>query len=228
MLPVIVALDCATQEEAVLIAKQLDPKLCRLKVASTLFTHYGPAIVTQLQALGFDIFLDLKYHDIPEQVASACAQAAALGVWMLTVHCSGGEAMMMAARKALNAVAGRKPLLVGVTVLTSLSTEDLSHMGYAENLIDTVLMLAKMAQHSGLDGVVCSAAEASVLRKTIGDDFLLVTPGIRFEGDDVGDQKRVVTPHMALASGSSYLVIGRPITQARDPATKLKNVINLI
>ena len=148
MLPVIVALDCATQEEAVLIAKQLDPKLCRLKVASTLFTHYGPAIVTQLQALGFDIFLDLKYHDIPEQVASACAQAAALGVWMLTVHCSGGEAMMMAARKALNAVAGRKPLLVGVTVLTSLSTEDLSHMGYAENLIDTVLMLAKMAQHS--------------------------------------------------------------------------------
>ena len=228
MLPVIVALDCATQEEAVLIAKQLDPKLCRLKVASTLFTHYGPAIVTQLQALGFDIFLDLKYHDIPEQVASACAQAAALGVWMLTVHCSGGEAMMMAARKALNAVAGRKPLLVGVTVLTSLSTEDLSHMGYAENLIDTVLMLAKMAQHSGLDGVVCSAAEASVLRKTIGDDFLLVTPGIRFEGDDVGDQKRVVTPQMALASGSSYLVIGRPITQARDPATKLKNVINLI
>ena len=135
---------------------------------------------------------------------------------------------MMAARKALNAVAGRKPLLVGVTVLTSLSTEDLSHMGYAENLIDTVLMLAKMAQHSGLDGVVCSAAEASVLRKTIGDDFLLVTPGIRFEGDDVGDQKRVVTPQMALASGSSYLVIGRPITQARDPATKLKNVINLI
>ena len=228
MSPIIVALDCATQEEALKIAKQLDPKLCRLKVASTLFTHYGPIMVTELQALGFDIFLDLKYHDIPEQVASACAQAAALGVWMLTLHCSGGEAMMRAARKALDAVSGRKPLLIGVTVLTSLSTEDLSQMGYAENLIDTVLMLAKRAQHSGLDGVVCSAAEASLLRKSLGNDFLLVTPGIRFADDAWGDQKRVVTPDVALASGSSYLVIGRPITQASDPATKLKNVIDLI
>lgn len=223
--PVIVALDFETQEETLRFAKQLDPKLCRLKVASTLFTRYGPVIIEALQELGFDIFLDLKYHDIPAQVASACKQAATLGVWMLTVHCSGGEVMLRSAREALDQVSGKKPLLVGVTVLTSLSTEDLSQMGYAQNLIDTVLMLAKMAKHSGVDGVVCSAAEASLLRKVLGNDFLLVTPGIRFSEDEWGDQKRVVTPDLALASGSNYLVIGRPITQAQDPAAVLRKIV---
>ena len=226
--PVIIALDYETQEETLRIAKQLDPKLCRLKIASTLFTHYGPSIIEALQNLGFDIFLDLKYHDIPQQVASACKQAAQLGVWMLTLHCSGGETMMRAAREALDSIAGKKPLLVGVTVLTSLSTEDLHQIGYAESLIDTVLALAKMAQHAGMDGVVCSAAEASLLRKTLGDAFLLVTPGIRFADDPADDQKRVVTPELALASGSNYLVIGRPITQAADPMAVLRKITSLI
>lgn len=224
--PIIVALDFETQEETLQIAKQLNPQLCRLKVASTLFTHYGPRIVMKLQELGFDIFLDLKYHDIPQQVASACKQAAQLGVWMLTLHCSGGEVMMRAAREAVDAVSGKKPLLVGVTVLTSLSTEDLRQMGYAENLIDTVSTLARVAQHAGMDGVVCSAAEASLLRKTLGNEFLLVTPGIRFIDDVADDQKRVVTPEVALASGSDYLVIGRPITQAADPVAVLRKMVN--
>lgn len=222
--PIIVALDCETQEETLQIAQQLDPQLCRLKVASTLFTRYGPGILEKLHRLGFDIFLDLKYHDIPQQVATACKQAAQLGVWMLTLHCSGGEAMMMAAREAVDAAPSKKPLLVGVTVLTSLSTEDLHQMGYSENLIDTVSTLARMAQHSGMDGVVCSAAEAALLRRTLGQDFLLVTPGIRFAEDDTDDQKRVVTPEVALASGSNYLVVGRPITRSLDPLGLLKRI----
>lgn len=223
--PIIVALDFATRDEALALAKRLDPKLCRLKIANTLFTHYGPALVEALQALGFEIFLDLKYHDIPNQVAGACEQAARLGVWMLTVHTAGGESMMRAAREAVDKVSGARPLIVGVTVLTSLSTEDLSQVGYRDNVIDSVLRLGELAKFSGLDGVVSSAIEASLLREQLGDDFLYVTPGIRLATDSADDQKRIMTPEKALAAGSSYLVIGRAITEAADPVAVLQQIL---
>ena len=221
---IIVALDFPTQEQALHLARQLDPKLCRLKVASTLFTHYGPALIEELRLLGFDIFLDLKYHDIPQQVAGACKQAAALGVWMLTIHTSGGEAMMVAARDALEGVSGTRPLLIGVTVLTSLSGDDLTQIGYKNNVADTVMSLGKLAQSAGIDGVVSSAEEAAMLRKTLGADFLLVTPGIRLPENKSDDQKRVVTPEAAIAAGSDYLVIGRAITQAVNPIAALESI----
>ncbi|PHQ79798.1 MAG: orotidine-5'-phosphate decarboxylase [Coxiella sp. (in: Bacteria)] len=225
--PIIVALDFETKEEALFLAKKLDPQLCRLKVASTLFTRYGPDLIEALRLLGFDIFLDLKYHDIPKQVAVACKQAAQLGVWMLTLHASGGEAMMTAARDAVEGVPGTRPLLVGVTVLTSLSDADLIQIGYKDNVVDSVLNLAKLAKASGLDGVVSSAAEASALRHALGDDFVLVTPGIRLPGNSSDDQKRVVTPEAALAAGSNYLVIGRAITQAPEPVVVLQQILNM-
>lgn len=226
--PIIVALDFSTREEALVLAKQLDPKLCRLKVANTLFTHYGPSIIDELQTLGFEIFLDLKYHDIPNQVAGSCAQAARLGVWMLTVHTAGGEAMMRAAREAVDTIPGARPLVIGVTVLTSLSTEDLSQVGYKENVIDTVVKLGELAKFSGLDGVVSSAIEASMLRDHLGDDFIYVTPGIRLSTDHSDDQKRIMTPTKALAAGSSYLVIGRAITRASEPAAMLQKIYQSI
>lgn len=226
--PIIVALDFETRDEALHIAKSLDPKMCRLKMATTLFTRYGPELVEDLRLLGFDIFLDLKFHDIPQQVALACKQAARLGVWMITIHTSGGEEMMMAARKALDSVNEKRPLLVGVTVLTSLSTEDLSQIGYKNNVVDTVLSLANMAKFSGLDGVVSSAAEASLLRKELGPDFLLVTPGIRLSDDDNHDQKRVVTPKKAIDAGSNYLVVGRSITHSHEPAKVLNTILDEI
>lgn len=222
--PIIVALDFSTRDETLALAKRLDPKLCRLKIANTLFTHYGPSIIEELQTLGFEIFLDLKYHDIPNQVAGSCEQAARLGVWMITVHTSGGEAMMMAAREAVDKVAGSRPLVIGVTVLTSLSTEDLSQVGYKDNVIDTVLKLGELAKFSGLDGVVSSAIEASMLREQLGDDFIYVTPGIRLASDHSDDQKRIMTPAKAIAAGSSYLVIGRAITQAPDPIHTLQKI----
>lgn len=228
--PIIVALDFKTQEEALALARQLDPSLCRVKVATTLFTRYGPEIVIQLQKLGFDVFLDLKFHDIPQQVAGACAQAAKLGVWMITIHTSGGEAMMVAARDAVEqaATAGRKPILVGVTVLTSLSGSDLKQIGYSDTVDKSVTRLAQLALNCGLDGVVSSASEVATLRQCLPSDAVLVTPGIRLSGDNSDDQKRVVTPDKAMASGSSYLVIGRSITQAKEPASTLKKISDLL
>ncbi len=222
--PIVVALDFATREQALALAKQLDPALCRIKIGSTLFTHYGPSIVDALQTLGFDVFLDLKYHDIPNQVAGSCAQAAKLGVWMITVHCAGGMAMMQAAREAIDQVSGRKPILVGVTVLTSLSGEDLVSVGYQDSLIDNVLKLAKLAKRSGLDGVVSSAIETTLLRRELGDDFVFVTPGIRLTEESTDDQKRIMTPTGALDAGSTYLVIGRAITQAPEPIIALQKI----
>ncbi len=221
--PIIVALDFDSVEEAVDLAERLDPGLCRVKVGNELFTRGGPAMVRNLQERGFEVFLDLKYHDIPNTVAAAVRGAADLGVWMVNVHAGGGSRMMRAASEAL---AGRdqRPLLIGVTVLTSMSAEDLQELGYTESPEQRVLRLAAMAQDCGLDGVVCSAQESTALRADCGPAFTLVTPGIRLAGDDAGDQRRVVTPLDAMAAGSDYLVIGRSITRAADPINTLQAI----
>jgi len=221
--PVIVALDYPSAASALELAARLSPSLCRLKVGKELFTASGPQLVEKLQAQGFEIFLDLKFHDIPNTVAGAVRAAAGLGVWMVNVHASGGRRMMEAAAEALLAFTAR-PTLIAVTVLTSLSDEDLSEMGYSESAEQRVLRLAQLSASSGMDGVVCSALEATALRAVHGPSFELVTPGIRFAGDAVGDQRRVMTPAQAMAGGSSYLVMGRSITAADDPLQALQKV----
>ncbi len=220
---IIVALDYPTQDAAIAMAKQLDPQRCKLKVGKELFTRSGPQIVEQLQSNGFDIFLDLKYHDIPTTVAKACRAAAELGVWMMNVHTLGGEAMMSQAKEAI-LQAQSKSLLIGVTLLTSMDQATFQQIGLTGSISDTVLRLAKLAEQSGLDGVVCSAQEATLLRAQHADDFQLVTPGIRPANSDTGDQHRTMTPAQALAAGSSYLVIGRPITAATDPMQALTDI----
>ncbi|MAT91498.1 MAG: orotidine-5'-phosphate decarboxylase [Halioglobus sp.] len=220
---VIVALDYPGAQDALDMATRLSPELCRLKVGKELFTRAGPALVEQLQAQGFEIFLDLKFHDIPNTVAGAVRAAADLGVWMINVHAGGGRRMMEAAREAVDAGTHR-PLLIGVTVLTSLSDADLAELGYAETAAQRVTRLAALAADSGLDGVVCSAQEAATLRAQRGDAFKLVTPGIRLAGDAAGDQRRVLTPGQALALGADYLVVGRSVTAAPDPLDALQRV----
>lgn len=221
--PIIVALDFPDERSALEMADKLDPALCRVKVGKELFTAAGPHVVRELNARNFDVFLDLKFHDIPNTVAGACRAAARLKVWMLNVHASGGEAMLKAARAAVDAESHR-PLLIAVTILTSLAEADLKTVGFAGSALDNVERLALLAQRAGLDGVVCSAAEAPGLRKAVAPAFKLVTPGIRLAEDAAGDQVRVVTPRDALANGSDYLVIGRPITGAKDPVAKLKQI----
>lgn len=220
---IIVALDFAAQEDALALAAVLDPKLCRLKVGKELFTATGPALVERLAGSGFEVFLDLKFHDIPNTVASACKAAAKLGVWMMNVHALGGSRMMEAAREALEGVA-KRPRLIAVTVLTSMGPGDLKELGLPGDPRETVLRLAKLAHASGLDGVVCSAQEAAPLRQELGAGFCLVTPGIRpaFAAQD--DQVRIVTPAEAIRLGSDYLVIGRPITKAADPLQALQQI----
>ncbi len=203
---------------------QLDPQKCRIKVGKELFTSAGPKIVERFVGMGFDVFLDLKFHDIPNTVAKACAEAAKLGVWMVNVHASGGRSMMIAAREAIDQCEN-KPLLIGVTVLTSLSAIELQEVGVQGTPEEAVERLAKLAQSTGLDGVVCSPLETAKLRKSCGDGFLLVTPGVRPKGSAQDDQTRILTPEDAINNGSDYLVIGRPITQADDPAAAL-NVIS--
>jgi len=203
--------------------ERLDPALCRLKVGKELFTVAGPDLVRALVARGFEVFLDLKFHDIPNTVAAACRAAAGLGVWMMNVHASGGRRMMTAAQEAL-ADLPQRPLLIAVTVLTSMSAEDLGEVGIAAAPADQVLRLARLTQQCKLDGVVCSAQEAAMLRADLGADFRLVTPGIRPAGADVGDQRRVMTPAEALRAGATDLVIGRPITAAPDPLAALKQI----
>lgn len=219
---IIVALDFADAASALILVERLDPALCRLKVGKELFTAAGPEFVRTLVARGYDVFLDLKFHDIPHTVAAACRAAAGLGVWMLNVHASGGSRMMTAAREALSNPAG--PLLIAVTVLTSMSAEDLSEVGVTDAPADQVLRLARLAQQCKLDGVVCSAQEASMLRADLGANFRLVTPGIRPAGFDAGDQRRVMTPVQALSAGATDLVIGRPITAAADPLVALQQI----
>jgi orotidine-5'-phosphate decarboxylase len=205
------------------LVDRLDPALCRLKVGKELFTVAGPDLVRALVARGYEVFLDLKFHDIPNTVAAACRAAAGLGVWMMNVHASGGRRMMQAAREAL-AELPQRPLLIGVTVLTSMSAEDLAETGIAAAPADQVMRLASLTQACGLDGVVCSAQEAALLRQRLGEDFRLVTPGIRPAGSEAGDQRRVMTPTQAIAAGASDLVIGRPITAAADPVKVLQSI----
>jgi orotidine-5'-phosphate decarboxylase len=220
---VIVSLDFPDGKQALDLCQKLDPASCKLKIGKELFTREGPELVEKLIASDFDIFLDLKYHDIPNTVASACRVAAELGVWMLNVHASGGRAMMEAANEALDKTT-HKPLLIAVTVLTSMSQEDLNELGINKPVEEQVMMLASLAKSSGLNGVVCSAKEASRLKSELGKDFCLVTPGIRPANSSSDDQKRIMTPADAIEAGSHYLVIGRPITKAEDPLAALEAI----
>ena len=220
---VIVALDFPHAQAALALVERLEPGLCRLKVGKELFTRAGPALVTELSGRGFAVFLDLKFHDIPNTVASACHAAADLGVWMLNVHALGGERMLQAAREGV-ARAGRAPLLVAVTILTSMDASDLAGVGINGTPEENVVRLATLAHACGLDGVVCSSRETAELRVRLGADFKLVTPGIRPSGSGQDDQRRVMTPADAVANGSSYLVIGRPVTQADDPVSVLRTI----
>jgi orotidine-5'-phosphate decarboxylase len=217
---ILVALDYPTAEQAMAMAQQLDPEVCRVKVGKELFTRCGPAIVESLHGLGFELFLDLKFHDIPNTVAKACAAAAELGVWMVNVHASGGRRMMEAAREAVekSSSADQRTKLIAVTVLTSMERSDLQEIGLDIDPLEQVKRLAALTQRSGLDGVVCSAQEAAALRTQAGDGFELITPGIRPANAEKGDQRRVMTPAEAIAAGSTYLVVGRPITGAVDPS----------
>ncbi len=224
MTPLIVALDFPRAELALAMAARLDPQQCRLKVGKELFTSAGPALVEALQKRGFQVFLDLKFHDIPATVAGACRAAASLGVWMLNVHASGGRAMLEAARAAVDQSPGPKPLLIAVTVLTSLASQDLREIGCNADPVAQVKRLASLAAEAGLDGVVCSAQEAGALRQE-WPDLLRITPGIRPAGASLDDQRRVLTPTAALAEGADYLVVGRPVTAAPDPATALAGLI---
>jgi orotidine-5'-phosphate decarboxylase len=221
---IIVALDFPQAASALALAKKLDASKCRLKVGKELFTSAGPQLVEKLQKLGFEIFLDLKFHDIPNTTAQACKAAAGLGVWMVNVHAMGGKRMMEAAREALANIE-RRPKLIAVTVLTSMAQEDLHGIGINSSPAHMVTLLAGLARDSGLDGVVCSAQEAPVLREQYGKVFALVTPGIRPANAAANDQSRIMTPRAALEAGSSYLVIGRPITQAPDPLQALQDIL---
>lgn len=222
--PILVALDYDNKNHALQLIDQLDPNMCRLKVGKEMFTLFGPQLVKDIHDRGFDLFLDLKFHDIPNTVAKAIAAAAELGVWMTNVHASGGLAMMEAAKKALQPYGSDAPMLIAVTVLTSMSDDDLKLIGIDVPAFEHVQRLAKLTKQAGLDGVVCSAQEASVLKSLLGEDFKLVTPGIRPVGSDVGDQHRVMTPPQAIAAGSDYLVIGRPITKAENPLAALQAI----
>ena len=221
---VVVALDFNNQADALAFVEGIDPNDCRLKIGKEMFTHFGPEFVKDLVGRGFDIFLDLKFHDIPNTVAKAVTAAAELGVWMVNVHASGGVAMMQKAKEALAPYGDKAPLLIGVTVLTSMSQEDLSLLGINKTPAEQVEFLASLAQKAGLDGVVCSAQEAKLLKQKLGESFKLVTPGIRPAGSASDDQQRIVTPEQAISDGVDYLVIGRPITKAESPTDVLKEI----
>jgi len=220
---IIVALDYPSADAALQLVGQLSPELCRLKVGKELFTRAGPQLVESLAGQGFDVFLDLKFHDIPNTVASACHAAADLGVWMLNVHALGGARMLEAAREGVSR-AGHAPLLIAVTILTSMDETDLAGVGLAGSPLDNVLRLAALAQQSGLDGIVCSSREVTPLRAELNRDFKLVTPGIRPAGSQADDQRRIMTPADAVTNGSDFLVIGRPVTQAEDPVGVLRTI----
>lgn len=224
VLSIIVALDAKSQYDALVIVEKLDPALCRVKVGKELFTHEGPSVVKALQNQGFDVFLDLKFHDIPNTTAQAVCAAADLGVWMVNVHASGGRRMMETCVQRLKA-GNYNTQLIAVTVLTSMGREDLKDLGLDIEPFEHVKRLASLTKDSGLDGVVCSAQEAKILREALGQDFALVTPGIRPEGSNADDQKRIVTPKQAMLDGSTHLVIGRPITQSTDPSQTLKDIL---
>ena len=219
---IIVALDFPDEASTMKLVERINPGLCRLKIGKELFTRCGPDLVRKIVNSGYDVFLDLKYHDIPNTVANACKAAADLGVWMMNVHALGGPAMLAAARNALSDA--DSPLLIAVTILTSSSDDDLKAVGINLSTADMVKRLALLSRDQGLDGAVCSAQEARDIKSSLGQNFILVTPGIRLPADDPGDQKRIVAPADAVRQGSDYLVIGRPITQADDPSQKLLTI----
>ncbi len=221
---VIVALDYADTASTLNLVNQLDPSLCKLKVGKELFTATGPQLVEKLIAKNFQVFLDLKFHDIPNTVKNACQAASNLGVWMLNVHASGGSAMMQAALEGMNK-SKHQSYLIAVTVLTSMNQASLNEVGIETSVENHVLKLAKLTENAGLHGVVCSALEAQLLKKHLKDDFLLVTPGIRPASASLDDQSRVLTPRQALQMGANYLVIGRPITQASNPKQALLDIL---
>ncbi|WP_274004523.1 orotidine-5'-phosphate decarboxylase [Vibrio parahaemolyticus] len=221
---VIVALDYDNQADALAFVDRIDPASCRLKVGKEMFTLFGPDFVRELHKRGFSVFLDLKFHDIPNTCSKAVRAAAELGVWMVNVHAGGGERMMTASREILEPYGKDRPLLIGVTVLTSMEQSDLAGIGLNVEPQEQVIRLATLTKNSGLDGVVCSAQESSLLKNELGKEFKLITPGIRPAGSDQGDQRRIMTPVDAIQAGSDYLVIGRPITQATDPAAVLKSI----
>ena len=221
---VVVALDFDSKDEALSFVDKIQPSDCRLKVGKEMFTHFGPDFVKALVDRGFDVFLDLKFHDIPNTVAKAVAASAELGVWMVNVHASGGLKMMEKAKEALLPYADKAPLLIAVTVLTSMGEEDLAGIGISKSPAEHVQHLATLTKQAGLDGVVCSAMEAQSLKSLLGQDFKLVTPGIRPEGSNADDQKRIMTPRQALDVGVDYLVIGRPITKAENPHKVLQEI----
>ena len=221
---IIVALDAKSHYDAMKIAEQLDPKLCRVKVGKELFTHEGSSIVKALHNENFEVFLDLKFHDIPNTTAQAVCAAADMGVWMVNVHASGGRKMMETCVERLKA-GNYNTQLIAVTVLTSMGREDLRDLGLDIEPFEQVQRLAQLTKDSGLDGVVCSAQEAKMLRETLGQDFALVTPGIRPEGSAADDQKRIVTPKQAMLDGATHLVIGRPITKSENMRQTLKDIL---
>ncbi|MCF9045312.1 orotidine-5'-phosphate decarboxylase [Acinetobacter nectaris] len=224
---IIVALDAKSEKDALTLADQLDPQFCRLKVGKELFTNEGPKVVKALHQRGFDVFLDLKFHDIPNTTAQAVCAAADLGVWMVNVHASGGRKMMETCVERLKK-GNYQTQLIAVTVLTSMEQEDLREIGLDVNPMDHVRRLARLTKDSGLDGVVCSAQEATFLHEELGSDFSLVTPGIRPVGANTDDQKRIVTPKQAIENGATHLVIGRPITQSENPRQTLVNILDSI
>lgn len=224
---ILVAMDVNNLDACLSLADQLDPQYCRLKVGKELFTACGPQVVEQLHKRGFQVFLDLKFHDIPVTVAKAVQAAAALGVWMVNIHTLGGPRMLEAAAEAL-APMREPPLLIGVTLLTSMTATEVKAVGINRPLPEQVVALAGLAQECGLRGVVCSAQEAAALQSACGPEFVLVTPGIRPAGAAVDDQRRIMTPEQAVAAGSHYLVVGRPITQASDPTGVCREIADAI
>ncbi|MBV7387785.1 orotidine-5'-phosphate decarboxylase [Pasteurellaceae bacterium TAE3-ERU1] len=221
---VIVALDYEKEKDALALVDQINPEICRLKVGKEMFTTLGTQFVKQLHARGFDVFLDLKFHDIPNTVARAVRSAADLGVWMVDLHASGGLRMMETAKQILEPYGKDAPKIIAVTVLTSMEDADLLQIGLNASPMEQVIRLARLSQRAGLDGVVCSPQEVEILRTNCGQDFTLVTPGIRPAGADFGDQRRVMTPSEAIRQGSDYLVVGRPITQAANPLAVLEQI----
>ena len=226
--PIIVAVDFADVKSAWNFIDRVDPKDCRLKIGKEIFTHAGPDFIKQIMQKGFDVFLDLKFHDIPNTVAKAIAATADLGVWMTNVHASGGSRMMTAAKDALYSYGKDAPILIAVTVLTSMELTDLQEIGINVSSLEQATRLAILAKNCGLDGVVCSAKEVQSFKTRLGSDFKLVTPGIRPADTNPDDQRRIMTPQRALAAGSDYLVIGRPITQAEDPAKALQTILTTL
>ena len=224
--PLILALDFSSIEKTVEVLDKLDPASCRVKVGKQLFVSEGPKVIKKIQGLGFEIFLDLKFHDIPNTVKEACLAAADLGVWMVNIHASGGRAMLEAASDAYAKLI-EAPLLIGVTVLTSLSEDHFDELGYSGNLTSAVERLAVLSYSSGLDGVVCSPKELKLLSRVISGDFLYVTPGIRFDGEDSHDQSRIATPQSALEEGADYLVMGRSILESENPSTRVLSINSL-